>query len=336
MIGKKSKVRIALVGVGGIGKRWAGVIQKTKGIILSAVCDVDVEKARAVAVANGEYAVFSDWRACAVSQDVDAAIIALPHALLAPVSQIFLKNKKHVLCEKPGGIAPKEISDNIALVRKNRVQYMIGFNHRFHDGFQKARKLFGKGVIGDILFIRARYGFGGRKGYEKEWRFNKKISGGGELIDQGVHMIDMARWFLGGIAEVKGMACDSFWRGGVEDNAFVFLKNKKGAIASIHASWTQWKPLHNFEIYGTKGYLSIEGLGKKYGGEEKLVFGKRTGNFKAEEQVIVCDSDADKSLAKEMEEFVHAIRERREPSPSGRDGLEALKIVHSIYDSEKR
>lgn len=330
------KLRIALVGAGGIGKRWANAVQKTKGAVLSVVCDTDEGKARVVAAAHDGCAVFPDWRMCAVSQNIDVAIVALPNALLASVSQGFLKNKKHVLCEKPGGIVPEEIAKNIALAKKNRARYMVGFNHRYHDGFQKARKLFEEGIIGDIVFIRARYGFGGREGYEKEWRFNKAISGGGELIDQGVHMIDMARWFLGNVVEVKSMTSDGFWHGGVEDNAFVLLKNKKGATSSIHVSWTQWRALHSFEIYGTKGYLVIDGLGKKYGGGERLIFGKRNKSFTADEKVIACNTDADRSLARMLQEFISAINEGRETTPSGRDGLETLKIVHEIYGSKKR
>lgn len=330
------KIGIVLVGAGGMGKRWAGALQKTKGIIFSAVCDADEEKARAVAAEHGGCAVFSDWRECAAAQDSDAAVIALPHNLLAPVSAAFLKNKKHVLCEKPGGVAPDEVAKNVLHAEKNHVRYMIGFNHRYHDGFQKARTLFDKGTIGDILFIRARYGFGGRKGYEKEWRFDKRISGGGELIDQGVHMIDLVRWFLGDMREVRGFAEDTFWRGGVEDNAFLLLKNKKKQMASIHVSWTQWNPLHNFEIYGTKGYLVVDGLGKKYGGGERLVVGKRKDDFTAEEHIVACDQNADRSLELMLTEFISAIKEGRETAPSGRDGLETLKIVHEIYGDKKR
>ena len=330
------KLKIALIGAGGMGTRWAKTIAANKGSTLRIVCDAKYKKAEILADLFHGCRADGNWRKVVEAKDIDAAIVALPHALLAPVARAFLKNKKHVLCEKPGGITPKEISGNIALAKKNRVRYMVGFNHRFHDGFQKARKLFEKGIIGDIVFIRARYGFGGRIGYEKEWRFKKAVSGGGELIDQGVHMIDLARWFLGDITEARGFAEDTFWNGGVEDNAFLILKNKKKQMASIHVSWTQWNPLHNFEIYGTKGYLVIDGLGKKYGGEERLHIGKRSKNFGADEKVIVCDNDADRSLALLFREFVSAIKEGREPVPSGHDGLETLRIVHSIYDGKKK
>ncbi|MBI1998864.1 MAG: Gfo/Idh/MocA family oxidoreductase [Parcubacteria group bacterium] len=330
------KLNVALIGAGGIGSRWAKAIAGNKKCILSVICDVDYAKAEILAGRFRGCRAESSWERVARAKDIDAAVVALPHNLLAPVSIAFLKNKKHVLCEKPGGISPAEVEKAIALAKKNRVRYMICFNHRYHDGFVRARKLFEGGAIGEILFIRARYGFGGRKGYEKEWRFNKKISGGGELIDQGVHMIDLVRWFLGDIAEVRGFTEDTFWKGGVEDNAFLILKNKKRQMASIHVSWTQWDPMHSFEIYGTKGYLVIDGLGKKYGGGERLHIGKRSKNFGADEKVIVCDNNADRSLLLSFREFVSAIREEREPVPSGYNGLETLRIAHSIYDEKKR
>src|SRR3989344_2183226 len=223
MASTNKKLGVALVGVGGMGRRWLSAVQNTSAVALRFVCDKDIESAQKIAGGISGCRASDDWERVADSPDIDVAIVALPHVLLAPVSSVFLKNKKHVLCEKPGGMVPQDIKRNIALAKRNNVRYMIGFNHRFHDGFQKMRKLFEEGAIGDIMFIRARYGFGGRVGYEKEWRFKKEISGGGELIDQGVHMIDMARWFLADVSEAKGFTSDAFWHGGAEDNAFVIL-----------------------------------------------------------------------------------------------------------------
>src|SRR3989344_1882890 len=319
-------IRIALIGAGGIGRRWAFAVEKSRGVKLVFVCDHDRAKANEIARHFPGCATSERWEDGVASSEVDAAIIALPHAFLAPASLSFLERGKHVLCEKPAGIDPAEIKRVMRIARKSGARYMVGFNHRFHDGFQKAKKLFDKGAIGDILFIRARYGFGGRAGYAKEWRFHREISRGGELIDQGVHMIDLARWFLGDFTHVQGFVEDMFWNGGVEDNAFLLLKNKKRRVASVHVSWTQWNPLHVFEIYGTKGYLIVRGLGKKYGGDERLIFGQRDVSFKNAplEKTISCDSDADMSLVRELEEFLSAIRERRGPQPNGNDAFEVL------------
>ncbi len=334
MTGKK--IGIGLIGAGGMGKRWAAVISKSKKATLEIIVDAQENKAKELA-SNFQNCVSSnDIFDVLKSPNIQVVVIAVPHKYLAPLSKKFLERGKHVLCEKPGGINPEQIKGNIDLARRKKLTYMVGFNHRFHDAFLKARKFFDRGNIGKLLFIRARYGFGGRKNYNKEWRLAQKISGGGELIDQGVHMIDLALSFMGKDNQARGFIKDTFWKAGVEDNAFVILKGKT-AIASIHVSLTQWKPMHNFEIYGTTGYLSIEGLGKKYGGSERLTVGRRSDDFSspAKERIILCNSDADKSLALELNEFLFSIDKRRLPIPSGKDAYETLKIVENIYKDNK-
>ena len=296
-------MKFALVGYGKHGKRWEKVL-KERGVL---------------------YGVFTRNYIDIPLNDIDAVIIATSHKYLSSISEDFLMAGKHVLCEKPGAISSNQIKNNMEFAKKKGLTYMIGYNYRFHDGFIKARKLFDKGEIGDLLFIRATHGFGGRPGYEKEWRINKEMSGGGQLHDQGVHMIDMARSFMGKIVKVEGMRSDMFWGAGTEDNGFVLLKNKEGVIASIHSSLTQWKRKHTFEIYGSKGYLIVEGLGMRYGEPEKLIVGKRTKNPDVvKERVIKCDPVADHSLERELKEFLSG-------RSNAQEAYEALKIIEEVY-----
>lgn len=286
-------MKFHLIGKGKQGTRWAGVLGKSL-----------------------------------VDTDFDSVLIATPHKFHASLTEQALKSGKHVLCEKPGAIHSREIKKNIELAKKKGLTYMIGYNYQFHDGFIKARKLFDKGEIGDLLFIRATHGFGGRKGYEKEWRINKEMSGGGHLHDQGVHMIDMARSFMEKINKVQGMRADTYWGAGTEDNAFVLLKSGK-VIASIHSSVTQWKRKHTFEIYGTKGYLIVEGLGMRYGEPEKLIVGKRTKDPDVvKEKVIKCDPIADHSLERELKDFISG-------HSNAQEAYETLKIVEEVYRKDR-
>ena len=288
-------MKFSLIGKGKQGIRWAGVL--------------------------GDSLVNTD--------DFDAVLIATPHKFHASLTEQALKAGKHVLCEKPGAISSSQIKKNIDLAKKKGLTYMIGYNYRFHDGFIKARKLFDKGEIGTLVFIRAVHGFGGRPGYEKEWRINKEMCGGGHLHDQGVHMIDMCKSFMGKIVKVQGMRSDMFWGAGTEDNGFVLLKNKEGVIASIHSSLTQWKRKHTFEIYGTKGYLIIEGLGMRYGEPEKLIVGKRTKNPDVvRERVIKCDAIADHSLERELKAFISG-------HSNAKNAYETLKIVEEVYKKDR-
>lgn len=331
------KIHFALIGAGKMGTRWAFIISKSAHTCLDVIIDPKLKKAGDLAAQVPGCIATTDIKDILNNKDIDAVLIATPHKSLSPISSSALKSGKHVLCEKPGAIKSGQIKTNIALARKRGLTYMVGYNHRFHDGFIKARRLYKQGVIGKIIFIRSRYGFGGRLGYNKEWRLNKAISGGGHLIDQGVHMIDLARSFIGKVKETQGFLSDTFWKPGAEDNAFVLLKGTNKTVASIHVSLTQWKSLHNFEIYGTKGYLSVEGLGMKYGGGEKLVVGKRARDFtgQVKEKTVKCNSVADDSLALELTEFVSAIKQKRQPIPPAMDAYETLKIVEKIYANNK-
>ena len=320
-----------------MGQRWAFVLSKYGRGSLDVIVDTGSGKASSLAAQIPGCIATKDIEEVLANKQINAIIIATPHSDLSPITTAALKAGKHVLCEKPGAIKSADIKKNMILAEKKSLVYMIGYNHRFHDAFIKARYYYQKGDIGKILFIRARYGFGGRLGYDKEWRLNKAVSGGGHLIDQGVHMIDLAMSFIGEVRGTQGFMSDSFWKPGSEDNAFVLIQGRNKAIASIHVSLTQWEPLHNFEIYGTKGYLSIEGLGQKYGGGEKLVIGRRAADFTGEvkEKVITCNPIADDSLTLELAEFVSAIKKGRQTVPSPAEAYETLKIVEKIYRSNK-
>lgn len=324
-------MKVALIGAGGIGELWALAI---KGSDITPVYVIDTDAARGGKLANELDCSFAtDVDTEAISQ-VDAAIVAVPHVHLAPISKKLLQRGVHVLCEKPGGMSSEEVQANIDLARENGLLYIPGFNHRYHPAYLEAKRRFETGEIGDLMFVRARYGFGGRPGYEKEWRFNKKISGGGELLDQGIHMIDLARWFMGDITEVKGFAENLFWGGDVEDNGFVLLRNKKGNIAQIHVSWTNWEWVHQFEIFGTKGYLTIDGLDSRYRGPERLTIGHadpRSGSFPQEEIIQYGTEKKEDSLRRELEEFAKAISHQSTSVPSGDDAVKAMQIVEEIY-----
>ncbi len=330
---QNKQVRVALIGAGGMGKRWAWAIRQTPQIHLTAVVDTDIKRAETVAQDFKGCHPSTNWKRTLERKDIQAAIVVVPHKWLAPISRFALMHGKHVLCEKPGALNTREIIGVLQEAKKSRRRYMIGFNSRFFPGPATVKKLYDQRVIGKLLFIRARFGFGGRMGYEKEWRHKKEVSGGGILIDQGVHIIDLVRWFMGDVKVVGGLASQVFWKSKVEDNGFLLFENSKRQTAFIHVSWTQWDPMFSFEIYGEKGYIKVEGLGRKYGGSERVIIGLRDPNLKElpKEKVIECNPDADQALVKELKEFLLAIRQRRQPKPGIQDALEVLKIVEGVY-----
>ncbi|OGZ42379.1 MAG: hypothetical protein A3C80_00675 [Candidatus Ryanbacteria bacterium RIFCSPHIGHO2_02_FULL_45_43] len=319
-----------------MGGRWADVIEKMPDATVAAVFDTNKAKARALADKTGA-AVLTSMNQLAERPDIKAALVLVPHAFLAQVSQKALEAGKHVLVEKPTAITPSELEPVLEIAKKNQLCFMPGFSSRWHYHTRLAKELVEKGEIGDLLFVRARYGFGGRKGYENEWRQKKTLSGGGELIDQGIHLIDLARWFLGDFSDVKGSIQHAFWKSDVEDNAFLILKTPKGQTAFLHASWTQWKPLFSFEIFGSGGYILLEGLGGKYGkANEELILGKRKEDFSnpSDTEQVFRQSSPLNPFKEELNEFLSAIRENRDPNPSGRDALGALNIVSKMYGEQ--
>ncbi len=186
------------------------------------------------------------------------------------------------------------------------------------------------GALGEMMFIRGRYGHGGRPGYDREWRAQPALSGGGELIDQGAHLIDLSRWFLGDFPSVRGRARTYFWDMPVEDNAFLLLETARGQVAFLHAGWTEWKNLFSFEIAGRAGKLEIGGLGGSYG-TERLTWYKMSPEMGPPETLAWEYPMADDSWHAENAAFFEDIRLGRQPDPGIADAQAMLRIIETVY-----
>jgi len=262
--------------------------------------------------------------------DIDAVVIATPQDSQVEIARGAIAAGIHVLVEKPAARHVDELRDLPELAAKHNVRVRVGFNHRYHRAFRQARHLVDSGLLGPLLFVRARYGHGGRPGYANEWRAQPLRSGGGELIDQGVHLIDLARWFLGEFVEVTGFAHTYFWDMPVEDNAFMLLKTATRQAAFMHVSCTEWKNTFSWELYGRDGKLHIEGLGGSYG-VERLSWYKNLPDMGPPETTIWEYPMEDNSWGIEMAEFLEDIRSSREPSAGLNDAIAALTVVDKLY-----
>ena len=320
-------LRAALIGCGLIGRKRAAALS---GCSLAVCCDLAVERAEALAAATPGCRATADWHAAAGCPDVDVVLVATAHDMLAPVACEAAAAGKHVLIEKPGARCASELEPIAEAAHRTGALVRIGFNHRYHRAFRQAREIFESGALGEMMFIRGRYGHGGRPGYEREWRADPKVSGGGELIDQGVHLIDLARWFLGDFSRVQGRAPTYFWNMLVEDNAFLLLETARGQIAFLHASWTEWKNLFSFEIAGRLGKLEISGLGGSYG-LERLTWYKMSPEMGPPDTRAWEYPMADDSWQAEWTAFLEDIRRSRQPSPGIADAQAALRAIEKIY-----
>jgi predicted dehydrogenase len=237
---------------------------------------------------------------------------------------------KHVLVEKPGAISVKQLDALETAAAKTGALVRVGYNHRYHPACLKALEVFRSDVLGPMMFVRGRYGQGGRIGYDKEWRADPKLSGGGELIDQGVHLIDLAGIFLGEFTQVDGHTPTYFWNMPVDDNAFLSLRNAEGKTAWLHASCTEWKNLFSLEVYGRDGKLHWEGLGRSYG-PERLTYYKMLPQMGPPETTVWEFPQADESWKLEMTDFFEDIRLKRSPVPGLKEARTALVVVEKIY-----
>lgn len=349
-------MRVGIVGCGLIGKRRADVVCQSATDALVMVADVDEVRAMAAAEEMGCSAT-TDWQEIVARDDVDVVIVCTPNKYLMPIAVAALENGKHVLCEKPPGRNLVEAHQIAETARRTGHILKIGFNHRYHPAIWRAHELCAQGAIGPLMFIRAIYGHGGRPGYNREWRANADLAGGGELLDQGVHIVDLCRWFLGDFTEVLGLTATYVWGqkaddGGrkaeegippsafhlpisaVEDNAFALLRTADGRVAQFHTSWTQWKNRFTFEVYGRDGYVRVDGLGGSYG-PEHLEVGRRKKEGGVPEVELFEFPGPDLSWQVEWQEFTSAIRAGRQPLANGEDGLQAMRLIAAIYESAR-
>jgi len=318
---------IGIVGCGLIGQKRAKALGV--GGRLVACADIDVGRAENLAKGSGAK-VFGDWRKLLAVPEVEIVFVATLHDSLAEITRAAIEAGKHVLVEKPAARNLAELEPVMAAAQRGGVKVHVGFNHRYHRAFRKARELFETGQLGELMFIRARYGHGARISYEKEWRANPALSGGGELMDQGPHLIDLSRWFLGDFTEVQGFAHTYYWDMPVDDNGFMMLKTAKQQVAFLHVSCTEWKNLFSMEIYGRDGKLDISGLGGSYG-VDRLTHYKMLPEMGPPETTAWEYPMEDDSWAVEIAEFYDDIRFNRTPSPGLKDAFESLKVVGKIY-----
>ena len=329
-------MKVLIIGCGLIGRKRAKALSENDKLV--SCCDVNEEVGKKFAEDFG-CDFFTDYKEAISKSESDVIIVSVINKFMRDIVLEALQNNKHILVEKPLGRNFDEAEEMVSFYQSKlkenpNLKFKVGFNHRFHPAIWEAKRYVDNGEIGEIFSIRARYGHGGRKGMEKEWRASKDLCGGGELLDQGVHVIDLIGWFAGNVKSVFGISKTKFWDMEVEDNAYVILELVNGVTAQFSVSWTNWKNIFSFEIFGNLGYLAINGLGGSYG-IESLEIGKKRDEGGRPFVTIKEYPPEDISWQKEWAEFVSAIEERREVIGSYNDGLDANKVIDLIYKSEK-
>ncbi len=325
---------VAIVGAGLQAGRRVGPIAASKEYKVTLVVDREEKKAAALAAGVGAKTA-TDWRAAVDDESIEVVLVLTYPDTHAEISIAAMEAGKDVLCEKPLTRTVDEARAMLDVAKKTGRVLKCGFNHRHHPAILEAHARVTRGDIGKPLFGRARYGIGGRVGVEKEWRSDPKIVSGGQLMEQGIHLVDLFRWFLGDVERVTGFTSTTRFPlpKEIEDNGFALLQMPGGAICSVHSSLTQWTNLFEIEVYGEKGSVSVEGLGASYGVEKlRVALHDPTGPFSHQ---TIEYRGGDVSWKNEWEEMTRAIAERRAPLGSGEDGLRAMEIVMAVYQASK-
>jgi len=327
-------LRTAVIGCGLIGTRRAEQAAASDESELVLCIDRNEASARGVAERfGGEYG--GDWRTAVDRTDVDAVVVSTPNAYLAEIAIAALESGKHVLIEKPMGRDLADAEAIAAVAGSARGRFKVGFNHRYHPALRAAHGRVAAGEIGRPIAIRARYGHGGRPGYEREWRGDPQLAGGGELTDQGVHIVDLIAWFAGVPGEAFAYLSTAVWPiAPLEDNAFGMFRYDDGCVATLHTSWTQWKNLFSFEVFGTDGSLAVEGLGGSYG-PERLIAAQRNLAGGVPDVQTHEFLGPDRSWRDEWTDFTAAALRGTPYWGTPQDGLTAMRLIHALYSSAR-
>ncbi|SDW85981.1 Predicted dehydrogenase [Hydrobacter penzbergensis] len=326
------KLKVGIAGYGVVGKRRHEYINSHPSLQVTAVCDqVFTENS----VTTSGVKCFTNYTYL-LEEKLDILFVCLTNDIAPIVTIKGLEKGMHVFCEKPPGRCVEDIKDVMEVEKKYpSLKLKYGFNHRYHDSVRKALELIQSGTMGEIINMRGVYGKSRIIPFSGGWRSKRAMAGGGILLDQGIHMVDLMRLFCGEFVEVKSFISNDYWRHDVEDNAYAIMKDKRGRIAMLNSTATQWQHKFGLEITLTEGYIELHGIlsGSKSYGEEKIVIGLRneeSNDGQMESKTIKFLQD--NSWKDEIYEFADAvINDKRIEFGSSQDALDTMKLVYSIY-----
>lgn len=280
----------------------------------------------------------NNYRYLLENYSLDVLFVCLPTYLAHELTIAGLERGLHVFCEKPPGRTVEDVQKVIETEKKHPgLVLKYGFNHRYHDSVREALRIIKSGELGEIINLRGIYGKSKIIPFSGGWRADRKYAGGGILLDQGIHMVDLMQLFCGNFVEVKSYVSNRYWNHDVEDNAYVLMRDNYGRIAMLHSSATQWQHRFALDITLTEGYLELQGIlsGSKSYGEEKLVIGRRDESDTGTSREEIVTYLEDNSWQDEIYEFGDAIcNGGKNQSGTSQDALNTMELVYRIYGAD--
>ena len=358
-----NKLRVGIVGYGIVGHRRRLFIDKNPYLKTTAVCDVrfkndgsmidghdikhtyelleerSLEKPLS-GMSDDGIQYYNNYLDLLDNSTLDILFVCLPNYLAPEATIAGLEKGLHVFCEKPPARTVDEIRKVIEIEKKHpQLKLKYGFNHRYHGSVKKVKEIIDKKQFGDIINFRGVYGKSSIVPFTGQWRSMKKFSGGGILLDQGIHMLDMFRYFCGDFEEVKSFISNKYWKQDLEDNAYAIMRDKKGRVALIHSSATQWQHSFRLEITFKEGFLELSGIlsgSKSYGEEKLLVVPKQEESVNGALSGNMTQFLEDNSWKDEIDEFADIIiNDKPVVQGSSYDALKVMELVYKIYNADK-
>lgn len=331
-----NKYRTAIIGMGRMGKTRYNAMQGHGGFEIVALCDNNFE----LLSCHSEH-TYVDWKKCIDEENPDIVVVCTVNAVIPDVVCYALERGCHVFAEKPPGRFLEDALRMQACSHQHLDQILkFGFNHRYHNSVIEAKSLIDSGVLGKVVSVRGVYGKAGDL-TKNEWRNNIEIAGGGILLDQGIHMLDLLRFFVGDFTEISGFTDNLVWKESAgEDTAFATLKTQDGRVATLHSSALQWKHKFDIDIICTEGYIALNGLitSTNSYGEEKITYYKKdleqkSGKLGNPTEYTMC-FDEDFSWDYEMEEFYNAVNGTDViHNGTAEDAVAVMRLIDRVYQS---
>ena len=325
------RLRVGIAGYGVVGKRRSFFIQKHPDLELVAVCDRAFDSDGVLPNGVHHYSHYTRL----LEEQLDVLFVCLTNDIAPEVTIAGLERGMHVFCEKPPG---RDLSDIVRVLDAEAMhpglKLKYGFNHRYHDSVREALRIVRSGELGRVINIKGTYGKSKIVNFDSDWRTKRALAGGGILLDQGIHMVDMLRLFAGEFSEVHSFVNSDFWRHDVEDNAYALMRSADGTVVMLHSSATQWRHRFNLDLTLERGAIVLSGIlsgSKSYGAETiTIVYASETDGGDPRE--VMTRYNEDRSWQDEIAEFVRSIR-TDEPivEGSGRDALRTMQLVYRIY-----
>jgi predicted dehydrogenase len=320
---------VAIAGCGRIGQKRAQALRDEDRLV--ACTDIDPRAAGALAEQHG--GVVCGGLDEMLEREPEVVIVATSHEHLTPLAVTAIEAGAHVLVEKPAGLGTADIDRLIDAASRAGSKVKVGFNHRFHPALARAAAEVHSGAHGDLMHLRGRYGHGGRPGYNLEWRAQPQRSGGGELIDQGMHLLDLTHWIAGPLPLHAALLRTHFWDGEVEDNAALLLgagEDRSSPWAMLHVTWTEWKNMFSLEIYCRTAKLVVDGLVGSYGTQSLRIYRMRPEMGPPDLEEITYSAE-DQSWRGEWAHFAEALEHGGAISGGLQDAHYAWSRVEDAY-----